>query len=488
MAARQFEDIVRQIIANSFSSLLSQERQAQITEIGKSWDYYYGMQEQYIKQYRGEADDDYRDKDKMTFNYTKGVVDEYIEGVMAKPVTVKFEKEVHQKMWTKIVDPLTFFNILPFFVKVQRVAEVSNTCVVMLRWNKEQKQVYFESVRGEFVSFLPDPNNPQEVGTVIISYIFDTGEADPQKRFLKRIEIWDKSRWEVWLYSPTLRDSKKIAAGVNPYPFIPAVRFMPEEDDNTFYGISHVPDIVKVNGVYNNLWTALIRTCVMQSFSILVLTSEGEIEVKIAPTRFLKFEGSESGDAKYITPDPKISDVRTVLENLKSELQDFSKVPTEVLSSSSAEFPQSGYALRIKRIPIEQVWEKRRMSYGPSLRDLTRKAVIVDSVNRNESIEEEIKVDVEFSKTVPGLSPQEQAIQDQQDLQFHLITPVDLMLRKHPEMTREEALKKIEENKKEAEKLGVDKINPVDRRNLDADRLRQQMNRKKNKKKEIEDG
>lgn len=451
-----FQPLVDQVITGAFSSLLTAERQEDLAEIGKAWDFYYGKQEIYIKQYRGETNEDYQDKDKTVFNYTKLIVDEYINGVFARPVAINLKDKKQQEVWDKIADPMTFFKILPFLTKCQRIAEISDTCLVMIRYDKVEQKTYFEDIRGEFVVFLPDKNNPKEIGTVIISYLFDTGESELQKRFLKRIEIWNKERWAVWLYSPSLQDKKLIGSGKNPYGFIPAARFQPEEDDNTFYGITSVPDVVKVNEVYNNLWAALVRICIMQSFSVLVVKSEGDLDITVAPTRFLKFEQTENAEADYITPSPKINDVKQVLESLKKELQNFSQVPSSVISSSDeSAIPQSGYALKIKRIPIEQAWQKRRMSYGPSLKNLIRLAILVDNVNRNETVDLDIQVDVEFSSTTPENSPQEQIVKDESDLRHNIITPVDIMLRKYPTMTRDEAIKKIQDNKEESQKLGV---------------------------------
>lgn len=451
-----FHSLVEQVITGSFSSLLSAERQRELGKIGKAWDFYYGEQEHYIKQYRGETDEDYVDKDKTVFNYTKLIIDEYINGVFAKPININLEDKKQQEVWNKIADPLTFFKMLPFLTKCQRIAEISDTCLVMIRYDKVTQKTYFEDIRGEFVVFLPDKDNPKEIGTVIISYLFDTGESNPQRRFLKRIEIWNKDQWAVWLYSPSLQDKKLVSSGKNPYGFIPAVRFQPEEDDNTFYGITGVHDVVKVNEVYNNLWAALVRICIMQSFSVLVVKSEGDLDITVAPTRFLKFEQTENAEANYITPSPKINDVRQVLESLKKELQNFSQVPSSVISSANeSSMPSSGYALKIKRIPIEQVWQKRRMSYGPSLKNLVRLAVLVDAVNRNEAADFDVQVDIEFSSTVPEISPQEQIVKDENELRHNIITPVDIMLRNHSTMTREEAIERIKKNKEEMMKLGM---------------------------------
>jgi len=193
----------------------------------------------------------------------------------------------------------------------------------------------------------------------------------------------------------------------------------------------------------------------MQSFSILVVKSDGDIDIQVAPTRFLNFSQTEKASADYITPSPKIDEVRQVLEGLKKELQNFSQVPTSVISSSGAEVPESGYALKIKRMPIEQAWEKRRMSYGPSLKNLVRLAILVDQVNKNETVPESIKCDIEFSSTIPESSPQEQSIKDESDLRHNIITPVDIMMRAHPTMTREEAIERIKANKQENQDLGV---------------------------------
>jgi len=459
--ANLFDSMVESVVSASFSRLLSKERRYEIDLIGKAWDYYYGDQEKYIKQYRGEHDDDYIDKDKPVFNYTRRIVDEYIRGVFGKPVVIGLSEPKDQERWNRIVSPMTFFNIVPFMKRVQRVAEISNTCLVMIRHNPDTRETFFEDIRGENVVFLPDEKNPREVGTLIIHYSYDTGDSNPYSRIMKRIEIWNKENWAVYAYSPYLNQTKILSQGENPYKFIPAVSFQPLEDDNTFYGITTINDIVKINEIYNNLWTSLARIVVMQSFSILVVTTDGELNVVVAPTRFIKFEGSEkqSSDAKYITPEPKIEDVRKVLIDLKNELNNFSQVPAEIITQSGgASFPQSGYALRIKRISIENLWQDRRMSYGPDFVKLVRISLLVDEVHLGESSDRsfsDIPVNVRFTDTTPGLDPQEQAIKDEQDIKYAIISPIDLMIRQNPQMSREEAKEKILANKKDIQELGV---------------------------------
>lgn len=460
-----FQSIVEQITNKTLSGLLSQERKAALIAIGKSWDYYNGNQEIYVKQYRGEDPEDYKDKDKPTFNYTKLIVDEYVGGVFGKPVLVKFEEDKHTARWDKIVTPISFVNQIPFMKKVQKVSEISETCLVMVRYNEKTKMPFFEEIRGEFISFIPRDDNPKEIGTLIISYIYDTGIPDPSMRFMERIELWNEEKWEIWANSPATKETEKIAGGPNPFGIIPGVIFKPEEDDNTFYGTSSTRDIVSINEVYNNLWTALMRISVMQSFSVMVVTSDNEIAITVAPTRYIKLPEVENADVKYITPQAKIEEVRKVLNSLKEDLQDFSRVPQSVFSSEGSKgAPQSGYALKIKRIPIEEVWENRRLSYGPAYAQLCAITMCVDATYSREGNAQaflDIPPSVTFSSTIPGLSPQEQLITDQFELRYNLITPVDLYIRKHPGVKREDALKQIQENQQENVDLGANVFEPI---------------------------
>lgn len=460
-----FDSVVENVTNKTLSGLLTKERRNDIAAIGKSWDYYNGDQEMYCKQYRGEDDDDFKDKDKPTFNYTKLIVDEYVSGVFGKPVLVKYREDKDTERWDDITQPISFVNQIPFMRKVQRISEISETAAVVVRWDPKKKVPFFEEIRGEFLTFIPKDDNPKEIGVFVIHYIYDTGIPDPKMRFMERIEMWDEEKWEVWAHNPTTNDKEKVAGGPNPYKLIPMALFKPEEDDNTFYGKSSTRDITHINEIYNNLWTSLMRISVMQSFSILVVTSDNEIKIEVAPTRYIKLPETEKAEVKYVTPNAKIDEVRQVLISLKEDLQDFSRVPSSVFSSQGSKgAPQSGYALKIKRIPIEEVWQNRRLSYGPAYQELVTLTMYVDAVQSGSATPERFldsPPSLTFTSTVPGLSPQEQLIQDQFELRYNLVTPVDIFMRNNPGVKREDALQMVLEKQKENVQLGVTLFDPL---------------------------
>lgn len=451
-----FDEIHSDAIQKTIGDIVDGERREDIRKIGKAWDFYYGEQEQYVRQYRGEKDDEYQDKDKPTLNYTKLVVNEYIEGVFGQGTKCTFKDEKHQTIWEDISSAGTFFNFDAFMVKAQRIAEISKLCVIMLRFDKTTNRVYFEDVRGELVKIYPKEDDPKQIGGILIKYLFDTG-SESGERFKQRIEIWTEEKGAVYVLGPKedrLTDNNRIWQAPNLMrdewgrPTLPLVLLTPEEDDNTFYGISGINDIVTINEIYNNLWMSLTRMAVYQSFSVLFLKTEGQIELTLAPTRYVEADG-ENDDLKYVTPDAKINEVNAVLKAVKDELLDLSKVPKHVLSGTAQASPESGYALRIKRMPIESVWQNRRNTYRCTVSDLMAKTIIFHNINMKRAIPKPGEISertIEYNMPYVPLNVQEQQMQDTFDLQHGIQTEVDLMLRKYPNLTREQAKSKLMEN------------------------------------------
>ena len=72
-----FKSRVEELVLQSLEDLVSQDRKKMLTEIGRNWDFYYGEHEPYFKKYREEDADEYADKAKPEFNYTRLIIDEY---------------------------------------------------------------------------------------------------------------------------------------------------------------------------------------------------------------------------------------------------------------------------------------------------------------------------------------------------------------------------------------------------------------------------
>lgn len=440
------------------------ERALEIAKIERCWDFYKGNQTPYARRYRDETQTEWEEKEKIPFNYFKKIIDKYVYGVSGQKITITFEDEKYQEIWDKVIDPLTDdeTHINRQFMTIQRIAEISNTCLAIIRTkeDKESREVlpYFEPIDGKYIDFIPDEEDNNKIAKVIICYNYDNKGVDSRtnSRYLKRVEIWSKESQviAIWDEEKNIFVEKPIE-NENPYGFIPMAIFQPQEDHESFWGISMADDLCQVNRVYNDLWTYFNTIIEMQSFSTLVITTHGdEVEVKLGPKRHLKFEGMEEGmnadDAKFITPNPDIEGVRKSIEAFKNELTDVSSVPSSVTFSGSFGAPESGYHLKIKQEPIKELWDSRKLSYGPSYNQLAQKTIKVYEIANGKSAQEVNKIkivsSVKFSNPPVVIPAIEKMSQDEFDLRYDLITQVDMMMEKYPDLTKEEAEKKLIEN------------------------------------------
>lgn len=457
-----FESRIEELILQSLEELVSQDRKRTLVDIGRNWDFYYGEQEGYFKKYREEDADEYADKAKPEFNYTRLIIDEYIKGVMGQGVSVKISDDATQEWWNGLIQTFNFQN---YMKKVQRISELSYDCLVIPRWDDELKRVYFEEIRGEYVKYFPDPDNPKQIGAIAIAYLYDTGLAsNDAASLLKRVELWSKQRIYIEEYSPRLRRRRVIFDAENPYkddanqPVIPIAVFRPDEDDNTFHGYGNAGDISKINMFYNNIWMDLVRIVTFQSFSILFIKSATELEVALAPTRFLKSTDTEAS-AEYVTPDAKIEDVRKVREDFKNELLDVSRVPTEILSGSKKDLPASGFSLRVKRMPIEHLWSEKKENYAIPTEDMVRYARIVQNTHgKKVGGKEDPNMQIIYKEVKIPEEAQTEQLKDAFELEHGLTSPVDLYMKRH-KVSKEEAeeavLQNLQETQAIREQLGL---------------------------------
>jgi len=457
-----FDSRVEDLIFKSLEDLVGAERKLVLAEIGRNWDFFYGNQRGYFKQYLGETDEEFRDKAKPTFNYTRLVIDEYVKGVMGQGVTLKTSEEAAQKWWDESILPT--MNLTRFLKTTQRISELSYDCLIIPRWDEVRKRVYFEEVRGEYVKYFPDPNNPRRLGAIAIVYLYDSGLGTPDaSSLLKRIELWSRERIKIEEFSPKLSRRKIVFDDENPYKdfngesVIPISIFQPDEDDNTFYGYGNAGDISEINTYYNNVWMDLLRIVTFQSFSVLYIKSATKIDIQIAPTRFLKTNDPDA-EVDYVTPDAKIEEVRKVREDFKNELLDLSKIPTEVLSGSKKDLPASGFSLQVKRMPIESLWKEKKEIYADPISSLMSNGIIVQNTHGKTVATKDPSAQVIYSEVPLPMEAQSQQMQDAFDLEHGVTSPVGLYMRKH-DVSREEAeeaiLKNLEETKKIREALGL---------------------------------
>ncbi|MHA2329812.1 MAG: hypothetical protein ACXACR_14950, partial [Candidatus Hodarchaeales archaeon] len=383
------------------------------------------------------------------------VVDQYIKGVFGKQVKIEFQNENSQAVWNEIVNAYDF-DWLQFGKKIQRIEELSYMALVLPRYDPVRDQIYFNVYRGDDVFFFPSKTDPTNFEAVLIDYEYDSGYGATKNDdgVVRRIEIY--THYDILIFDIYSDDHvEEVFVSENPYvdtlsknqtTIIPAVRFVAEEDDFSLYGNNSIYDFVKMNHAYNMLWMDFRQVLKFQTFSILMAKFSDINEMKIAPTRLFKTEDPQAS-LEYVTPYAAIAEFREAIELYKSEMLDLSSLPVDVLSGTNKAEAETGYSLKIKRMPIDQLWERRQDSNRASLIELMRKTMLFTEVHtKRKGLYDDKPITIDFGEIeVPMMVAEEQA-KDEWEVRHAIASPYEIIQRRNPDLTKEQAKEQYETN------------------------------------------
>jgi hypothetical protein len=140
-----------------------------------------------------------------------------------------------------------------------------------------------------------------------------------------------------------------------------------------------------------------------------------------------------------------------------------SGLPVDVLSGTNRGGGETGYSLKVKRLPIEQLWRVRQDSNRGSLLELMRKLMLFSEIHGiGKDIYTNDAITIDYGEIELPTSVAERTMKDEWQLQFGLTTEADMLRHDNPDLTREEAqvqfeknLEEISKNNKLREELGL---------------------------------
>lgn len=456
--------IAEKVISRGLQDVLSQSRVKEAATVLKNWEFYEGDQEKHLIRYPDEEVKEFNAKYKPAFNYTQLVVSQYLMGVFGQDPNVVINEPEAQNWWDLQTVENPIFNKLSYFKMAQQIAELSNSCIIIPKWDELNKTITLEQIKGERVEIYPDEENPNQMGLVVISYMYDRGyETMDSGRFWRRVELYCKELIQVWNVDVDRNLAYLEYDEPNPYiddigrQIIPVTVFTPIPDPDSFMGSSGIDQIVKINDAFNQLWMDLIHMVKYQSFSVLVFdsgmqgTHDDEIKIVVSPRHYLSGEGVK---ASYAVPQADIAGCLKVIEAIKRELLDLSRMPVFMLAGSGGGGAESGISLRIKRLPTTQLWEERQGMYGQQYVDLVRKAFIVGNAHTGRKFPvNKLGISIDWGTPDEILSSEEEMRGVLWKMNHGLLTAVDLMLEESPGMSREQAKEAILKNLQEQAEL-----------------------------------
>ncbi len=395
---------------------------ARKTETEKILDYYFGNQERYIQKNPEESDEHWAKRPKVWFNLTyavaKAVCRLYKEKVK-REVNVDWKQEVLKPL-TRVMQNVDRFTFLTGTVAVRPIYRDDGT-------------IKYAIYTPDMIDIFPYENDPTEPELVVLSW----GQVRGVR--VERIaHVWTKDEFIK------LKNDKIVERQENPYGRIPLVFFRNSEPLWDFWEVE-VPgvQIIKANEILNKLWTELIWTTIFQS--------HGQLIVKGAPPDFRPVYGPdtyiampEEGDASYIKPDADTDKMLEVINALIDSALMSLRIP-EGAVRVKATTTKSGVALVVEQQALIEWQEERAELFRPWEKELIELALHVYATHTRRTLPQNLEILVDYPEPKEPLD-REELLEWQFKFNNRVATPIDYIMAKNPDLTREEAEKIYAEN------------------------------------------
>jgi len=381
----------------------------------------------------GKGSDWHSTRPKSAYNMTRAVTDE-LGQLYHRPIKREFTKETDANTWEEIsgqfnatmanIDRYTFLSGM---VAARPVVMPDGT----LRWT------FYDRSQIEYV---PDALDPTAAHWLVVSFVH--GE--------NTIKHW----WSATHYVRTVDDivsyteaeEKEYPGGAHRYGRIPLVIFRNSAAGRSFYE-EPASDLVSANRTINHMTTCLNWTMNFQGSSILVQVGGDPSKVlAIGPNSRAGLP--EGASLAFISPDPAIDATIGAINHNLMMLCKSRRIPEDAFLLQRQ--GESGVAIVARQAALEDYRQGRAELFRPHEQDLIVLSLQVYAVHSGRS---------RIMPTIdqPSIS-YEKAQRPMSDAilaelmwkkQNNLISGADILMAEDPTLSREDALLRIEENKRE---------------------------------------
>lgn len=337
-----------------------------------------------------------------------------------------------------------------------------------------QKVLDIDIIYPHQVEVDTEQNNPKKLKTV---YLYDEYyNAEENKMEVRKIIWTDKRHYAIDEHENEIDIIENGVSnnGVNPYGVIPFVPLSFSLNQDCFWGSSKFVQAVEhaiahsINIIYGSYQAnhAVGSIPFFQEFEAYSKPSEPlhneyligttfnrrprkqEVKTALSPDKLIvgMSEGQKNADFKMVTPQTNLVLIQEYISNIVKELLAEFNISSNVYSLESK--AQSGYA---KQIEEEETMAIREQDV-PFMRDFENELFdMIRVVTKFDWLEkgfpDEAIFNIDFAEITFPKTSAEYVQENTFDLQNNVITPVDLIKGKNPDLTQDEAEQRYEDNK-----------------------------------------
>lgn len=350
------------------------------------------------------------------------------------PVMTLFNAEIVDK-------PMLF----PTMLTVNRYVNLCYKIGVMPRWYEAGKQIEYIILTPDKCVVTQDPDSPSHITSVIyqVDNMQDTAQATQAQNRWMMVTPEEYTKLEIGSNGGI----KIISTEPNPYKKIVVSWFQNQMPLDGFW-IDRGQPIVDCNESYNVNKTLEKLIVVMQSYSTLVtwgIPVEKTITWGVNAVLNLGVSDDitkQPGDAKYITPDPKISEVSDIVEGEVNSMANYAGLSKEAYRKDTNTF-SSGYQLELSKQDVLNQAELEKPYYTQAMKDLMLNACLVFTTHSGKTLEAVKDFNIDYQPMQFKKNPLEVRQIWNIDKMLGIKSPIDMLMELNPEMSREAAIEKM---------------------------------------------
>ena len=288
-------------------------------------------------------------------------------------------------------------------------------------------------------------DTPEDVLAVLVT--FDRSGRNEEIEY----DLWTAEEYQRLDYRGYVLESEP-----NPYGVIPCVPVYAYTPTDTFW-LPGAADLMVIQDELNRRLTYLSFTADAQGFGIAVATGitpgrDGKApDLRFSPGHFLGLP--EGAGFSFAAPNAPIQDILAMIDFLLKQAAITNGLTASSMSTNPTQ--ESGVSKLVGNSELE---EQRRdqialfAGYEQQLFSLFR--IVWNHHNPLRQMSEAASLRVQFFDPKPTLSGLEQAKEWDLLLDRQLISPVDIMIERDPDLTREEAKERLREIRAEIQEFG----------------------------------
>ncbi|MFC1937413.1 phage portal protein [Chloroflexota bacterium] len=325
---------------------------------------------EFLDFYHGEQWEGYarRGEKRLTFNYTKVVIDKVTSYLMSvvnfavDPVEDSPQaRERAQQAEVALYRVYEDNNLqqLDFETEID-CAILGNACYKVI-WDQEMEgvRVTAPDIQGIYAWWTGDDTS--RVWRVASKYSLTSEEVDllygikPEGKTASVVELWTDEEFELWL------DSVQVEKKPNPYGFIPFVIYPNLREPKKFWGLSDLPQIMELQRELNRATSQLSRILELSGNPIAVLeTVEESEDIAVRPGAVWNIPEDAKAYLLDLLHGGGVGLHIDYINLLYRTLHDVAESPQAAFGSTERDL--SGIALEIELQPLLQKVRRKRMT------------------------------------------------------------------------------------------------------------------------------